>query len=260
MSTLADRIKIATLSCGAWRPYRQHKAETAQERARHSTDAVSVRIKLTDCSELQSIVAHQEATGREHRRLTLPTPSADMRMLVAGREMEHAAAMCFATAKHAALVDNFMAVYPILCATAQNRLGALYEPDAWPDADIVKSKFRFSYRYLACPTGGAWDDWLEESVALAKAETRSRLKDALTHYAERLKNAQRLHDSVAGDLAEARALASDNDVCGQEFAQAVSDIAELPFDIGALRTDGAARQAAAARAESILAQFCGVQL
>lgn len=262
LSSLASRVKLATVSTGAWRPYRLHKGETQQERARHNTDAVNVRVRLTDSAALRAIVSHYEAVGREHRRLTLPTPSADMRMLVAGREFEHTEIMRDAADKHTALVDAFMAEYPAIAAAAPLALGSLYEPDAWPDPDAVRSKFKLSYRYLACPTGGAWDDWLSEAAALAQDAARDAMRDSLATYSERLRNAQRLHDSAARDVSEAiDTVFHARDICDPAIMEAANAAIEsLTFDTEALRRDKALRESAADKAAAILSSFQGVAL
>lgn len=262
LQSLALRVKLATLTTGAWRPYRLHRGETATERARHNTDAVNVRVRLTDSKALRAIVAHYETVGRKHRRLTLPTPSGDMRMLVSGRELEHTEMMRDAAHKYEHFVDTFMLEYPAIRANAPATLGSLYEPDAWPEPDIVRSRFRLQYRYLACPTGGAWDDWLNEAAALARDSLREQLRDALTTYSDRLRTAERLHGSVTSGISEACAGIAE----AEEFADsttcaiAFDALHTLPLDIEGLRLDKELRKEAAAKAQSILDSFGGVSL
>jgi hypothetical protein len=184
-----------------------------------------------------------------------------MRMLVSGREMEHADIMAAAGRAHEALVSGFMAVYPALRAQAPYKLNGLYEPEAWPEPDFVRSKFRMTYRYLPCPDGGQWDQWVDEMRALGQAELRERVSTALSDYVRRLRDGERLHDALVRDIQDAVGLARDYaGVADTGTVTAAQAMAGLETDIGALRDNKALRAQAAARAESILSVFGGAPL
>lgn len=50
-------------------------------------------------------------------------------------------------AERSALVSKFVAAYPELCKSAAKRLGSLYNVADYPNAEVLASKFAFSWRY-----------------------------------------------------------------------------------------------------------------
>ncbi len=91
---VAARMKLATLNTGSWRGTRLHKPETREENARHgSVDRAKVLVRITDSEALHRIAKLDAAAYAEHKRLTLPTVQDGIRLIPAGRELEHAAVM-----------------------------------------------------------------------------------------------------------------------------------------------------------------------
>lgn len=254
---IAACTKLATLETRAWRPHRRHKAETQEERARHGTDAVSVRICLTDAKSLRAIVQHQELIQRRHRAMTYPSVSEGLRILPAGREFAHAEMLREAAVEHAALADVFVAEYPGIRASAPTRLGALYEPTLWPDDSTMAGYFGIHYRYLPCPADGQWSGWLAESAETAVACVRERVRGSLTNLADQLRHGKRLHGSLVRDvMAAIDDIAEGNLTSDPALTVLLEPMREISqHSIESLRDDTALRGTIAARAESIVSVF-----
>lgn len=245
-------LTLATLSFKAWSPHRLHRPETLDVRARRGTNAASVRVTLTDDASLKAVRAAKSAIYAAHTRYTLPTPTEGLRVLIAGRQLEHAQAMQAGLSEYWRAVDAFGAAYPAIRASAPTRLGALYDAQAWPEQSAVKAAFDARCEYLPCPSGGAWDDWAGEALEMGRAELKTRLSDALSHYTERLQNADRLHASVAEDLQAALAdILQSHGLVDAATLAAARAASALQRDVRAIASDDAARAAEAQRGQSI---------
>ena len=150
VSGIAERTKLAVLNTGAWRATRLHKSETKAENERHNTDVAKVTVRLSDNPNLKKLAQLHSAAYQEHKHLTLPTVQDGMRMLPAGRELEHAQRMTEFSDQHDKIVAAFLAEYDHERELAPVRLNGLYDAGMWPSHNRVAEKFKFSTRYLAC--------------------------------------------------------------------------------------------------------------
>lgn len=256
---VAARMKLAVLQTGAWRATRLHKSETREENARHNTNTAKVLVRVSDHAALGLLTKLHAAAYAEHKRLTLPTQQDGMRLLPAGREFEHSGRMREFADEHDKLVAQFLADYETERTNAPARLNGLYDPTMWPSYKSVAEKFKFSTRYLATPTEGAWGDWLADSTEAAEAELRDRLTEALTRVRDRCKSDGKLYASVFDSIRDLAALVPDFDMSGGfgNVVQAMTPLTTLHSEI--LRDDAEGRKQAADRAASILSMLGGVQ-
>ena len=258
ITNVAGRTKLAVLQTGSWRATRLHKTETRAENARHNTDAAKVLVRLTDSEAYRKIGKLDAAAYAEHKRLTLPTVQDGMRLLPAGRELEHSASMAKLADERARLVKDFLADYDAEKASAPYRLGTLYDASMWPSHDEVERRFTFSTRYLATPTDGAWADWLAESSRAAEDELRDRLREALERVRDRCRADGKLFSSVFDSIRELADLVPDLDFGGQyaPVVEALKPLTKLHADV--LRDDDKGREQAAKKAASILSVLGGI--
>jgi hypothetical protein len=56
--------------------------------------------------------------------------------------------------ERAALVDDFIKVYPTLCEDARTHLGSLYNEADYPSVDVIKARFSFQFRLLSLSVPG----------------------------------------------------------------------------------------------------------
>ena len=257
INNLAARMKLTALTTGAWRATRLHRKETGiVNAAHHTTDAAKVHVKLTNSPALTALnKLHAEAYDA-HRTLTLPSIQDGLRLLPAGRELQHSQKMHEFATQHEKLKAQFIAEYADEKASAPIRLNGLYDPAHWPSEYTVAAKFSFRTRYLACPAMGEWGEWIRESADAAEAELLERLTECLQRVADRCGEPEgKLYQTVFGNLAEVVALVPDlNFNANPKIATAAKAAQELAaLNAETIRDAKAARREAADKAAGILA-------
>lgn len=251
-ASIAARTKLSVLNIGAWRATRLHKSETKDTNARHNTDVAKVTVKLTDNENLAKLTKLHAAAYVEHKRLTLPTVQDGMRMLPAGRELEHAQRMTEFSDQHEKIVAAFLAEYDHEREMAPARLNGLFDASMWPSHDRVAKKFKFSTRYLACPSDGSWGEWLEESTRAARDDVDDRIRAALERVRDRCRAEGPLYATVFDNLRELNSLLPDLDLDGT-FAPVAAELGSLTgIHAESIRDDKVGREDAAQRASDIL--------
>jgi len=222
-AAIAARTKLSILTTGMFRATRLHKPETKAENARHNTDRAKVTVKITDNENLKRLSQIHQGAYQEHKRITLPTVQDGMRMLPAGREMEHAQRMADYRDQHDKAVAAFLAEYDHEKEIAPIRLNGLFDASMWPSHKRVAERFKFDTRYLACPSDGSWAEWIEESSRAAHDELHDRIKTALERVRDRCSSEGPLYKTVFEDLRDLHDLVPDLDVTGS-FAPVVDQI------------------------------------
>lgn len=252
VASIAARIKLTAYSAGMWRATRLHKSETRAENERHKTDVAKVTVRLTDNENLKKLTALHAAAYAEHKRLTLPTDQAGMRMLPAGRELEHSQRMTEFHDSHEKIVDAFLSEYDQERLMAPIRLNGLFDASMWPSHDTVASKFKFTTRYLACPTDGSWAQWIEDSTAAARDDVDDRIRAALERVRDRCRSEGPLYATVFDNLRELKDLLPDLDLDGT-FTAVTDELGSLTkLHAENLRDDKQGREDVAQRASDIL--------
>lgn len=256
---IAGGIMMVTLSTGAWRATKQHKAETVEENARHNTNAARVLVTVSSHPALTGILKVHAAAYQDHKRLTLASDQDGMRLLPATRQFEHSDIMRAYGDKHAALVREFMADYDNERAEAPVRLNGLYDASMWPPHSEVERRFKFATRYLPMPTQGDWADFLAASTENAEAELRARIREALTRVKDRCGSDGKLYASVFDSVRDLAALVPDLDFTG-DYAPVVAAMQPLTtINADSIRDDENARQETAKTAASILSVLGGIK-
>lgn len=251
-AAIAARTKLASLNTGRFGRARAHPGETREENLRHNTDAARVSVKLSNHRALTELASLHSAARNAHKLLTVPTVADGMRLLPAGRELEHAATMSKFADRHDELVREFIADYPAEAAAAPARLNGLYVASMWPPVEAMPSKFTFRTRYMSTPSDGSWGDWLIESSRAARDDLKERIVEALTRLRDRCSADGRLYASVFEAVHGLVDLVSDLDFDGSfaPIVQEMTPLATLKADV--LRDDHDGRKAAARKADRIL--------
>lgn len=244
---------------GIWQATRLHKDETRAENQRHNTNTAKVLVRITDSKTLQEIRKLHSDAYAKHKLVTLPTVQDGLRLLPAGRELEHSTLMRKYGDEHNRLVREFLAAYEDERDAAPNRLNGLYDPSMWPALSEVAKKFKFNTRYLPTPTIGTWGDWLMESTRAAEAELRERLETALERVRDRCRADGRLHATVFDSIRELVELVPDLDFAGEltPVVQAMAPLAQCHAEL--LRDDEDLKKAAADKAANILSVLGGIK-
>lgn len=265
---IAARLTIAVLTTGAWRAVRQHARETQVVNAKHSTGkAARVSVVQSDHPALAEITRLHSLAYAEHRRMTMPTCQDGMRFLLPAYATQHATRMTEIGDAVRLQVDALARDGAYRGGAEYRRcmakLNGLFVPAAWArDEQALRECYTYGVRYLACPTDGAWADWLVESTRAAELEMRQQLTDALERVRERCMadgGEGRLHETVFSSLAEIARLAPGFDFDGR-YAPVFARLAPLATTTAdAVRDDKHAREQAAQAAADILSVLGGVK-
>lgn len=254
---IASSIKLVTFETGAWRAQKLNARESRDVNAKHNTtDAAKVIVRLTDNASLTALYKLHSEAYSEHRRITLPSIQDGIRIVPAGKELAHSKIMADFSAKHSALVCDFLVEYDLIRLEAPIKLNGLFDGRQWPEKGVVAGKFKFQTRYLPCPSDGAWSAWLDETAAAGQAELRERLVTAARHLADVLKNDGKLFQSAFDNLREVCELAGDgfNLLDDPIIAQAARELRQPASQAAeSLRDAKAVRQDTAQKVSSILA-------
>lgn len=259
---VAARMKLSVFNTTKATFRRQHKAETEEVNRKHQTGNAA-RVSVLQCSHpnVQAIGSLQGVARGTHYDLTLPSIQDGMRLVAVGREFEHSERINECVSKQITLVEEMVVdgcyVGGRQYQTDEVRLNGLFEDRAWPkNPDALRNEYSMTYKYLSCPTDGAWADWLAESARAADAEVKSRLEKALKHVAERCSSDGRLFESVFSNLEDLLKLVPDFDLAGK-YKQIADAAAELTMkaNIETLRDDKNARKEVAKRANKIVDMF-----
>jgi hypothetical protein len=252
VAAIAARTKLTTLRTGLWGATRLHRGETRAENARHNTNAARVTVRVTDHHALHDLGKLHAAAYTAHKSITLPTVQDGIRLLPAGRELEHADLMSKYADKHHEIVREFLNDYDAERAAAPARLNGLFDASMWPPHAVMVEKFTFKTRYLPTPSDGAWGDWLVESGRAAEDDLRDRLTEALERVRDRCSSDGKLYATVFDSIRDLTGLVPDLDLTGS-FAPVVQAMAPLTtLHAEVLRDDTEGRKQAADRASSIL--------
>jgi hypothetical protein len=259
---LSSKAVITTMSVSAWRVSKTHVDETRAVNAKHGTgkDEAEVRLrKICKHPALLEIYRLQTEARTTHYRLTLPAGDKGLRLLPVARQMEHAREMGEFQSRIDALLREFLAAYPAERAAAPARLKGLFVEKHWPaTADEVGAKFSFTIRCLPVPDAGQWSEWLDEAAQAAQENLLERLREAISHVAERLTKPDAIfRDSLTANLAELLALVPDLNLRDDPRIAAIADKARelLAHDADTLREDPIARADVAATAAELTSMF-----
>jgi len=228
-SILASRIKLVTLTTGAWRAQKLNRpASNDVNRQNSSGNAAKVIVRLTDHASLAALYKLHAEAYSAHKSITLPSVQDGLRVVPCGKELEHSLVMGEFGRRHAALVNDFLADYETIKLEAPVKLNGLFDGRKWPTREKVASKFAFATRYLPCPSDGAWSDWLDETAQAGQAELRERLVTTARHLADVCKADGKLYQSALDNLREVCELAGEgfNLLDDPIIAQAARDLRE----------------------------------
>ena len=117
---------------------------------------------LGDCAELDAVQKFAANARNIHYAMTTPWSDLGLRMCTTraylgvdgrpGYEKEMSALQT----EFFRLTDNFLQAYDWEIQNAQLKLGSLFNPDEYPTADALRSKFRFRYTPMPMPEAGDW--------------------------------------------------------------------------------------------------------
>lgn len=148
-------------------------------------DAGQFRKNLMSGTTLRKDIADFAASCRLwHNTTTLPWADRGARLLPTSLFLDYKAEANKRKARFDHMVQHFLLEYPKLQAQAQQHLGALYDPNDYPSAEEVASKFGFRMVFTPLPEAGDFRlDVANEELDILKkqydAALNERLQDAM---------------------------------------------------------------------------------
>jgi len=179
------------------------------------------------------------------------------------------------------MVDEFVQNYPALVQISHNYLGNLFDPDDYPSADEVRTKFGFRLIFTPVPESGdfrldlpaqemdevrrEYEDSFKDRLAEAMKEPWDRLHKTLTTISEKLtdkegedEDKKRYHDTLITNAQSLCAMLTHLNVAGDpKLEQARRDLERtmLGADIEVIRESAAERAGIKDKVDAILKQY-----
>jgi hypothetical protein len=180
------------------------------------------------------------------------------------------------------MVDNFIVQYPALVQTAQNYLGGLFDPEDYPSAEEVRSKFGFRLVFSPVPEAGdfrldvaaqdmqdlreQYEENFKGRLADAMREPWDRLHKLLAGMSEKLTDAKdeddqakkRYHDTLITNATSLCGLLTHLNVTKDprlEEARRALEQTMLGADIDSIKESAEVRASMKSKVDAILKQY-----
>ena len=170
---------------------------------RASTGVANVNKKLLgDCAELSAVLKFAGNARNTHYSMTMPWSDTGMRLLPTSKYFKYNEAMLALKVEYFSLVEGFLNSYNWEITQAQVKLGDLFNPDEYPSAASLQSKFGLGLTYIPLAEAKDWRIDIEEEAkeelaahyanyyrsqyTAAIADVNRRLQEVLVRMSERL--------------------------------------------------------------------------
>jgi len=245
---------------------------------RASTGVANVNKKLLgDCAELSAVLKFAANVRNSHYAMTMPWSDTGLRLLPTSQYFKYNEQMIALKAEYFRLVEEFLSSYGWEITQAQVKLGDLFNPDEYPSAASLQSKFGFGFTYIPLPEAGDWridiesdakqelaqhyQSYYRRQLEAAMADVNQRAYDVLIRMSERLdyednETKKVFRDSLVtnvleiADLMDACNLTSDPAMKGN--AQTLRDLLR-GIDADDLREDHRLRRATKKAVDEVIA-------
>lgn len=202
--SISNAAMLVDLNLSVWTANKLDKDATKKVTADNnaSTDAGYFRKNLMAGTTKRKAIADYAATCRTwHNNKTMPWADRGSRLLPTALFMDYKQEANERRQKFEEMVDEFVAEYPQHVQMASTYLGSMFNPDDYPSADEVRSKFGFNLVISPVPDSG---DFRLDVPANELAELTKEYDAA---YADRLADAMRepwnkLHDMLTKMVAK----------------------------------------------------------
>lgn len=245
-----------------------------------NADAGQFRKNLMSGTTIRKDIADFAASCRLwHNTTTLPWADRGARLLPTSLFLAYKEEANKRKARFDHMVAHFLREYPQLQAQAQQHLGALYDPNDYPSAEEVASKFGYRMVFTPLPEAGdfrldvanedleilknQYEASLNERVKEAMQSQWDKLHDTLTRMSEKLvepegEDKRRWHDSFIGNARELCAMLGHLNVTKDpklDEAKRKLEQAMLGVDIDDIKEDISVRENVKAKLDKILSDY-----
>lgn len=203
-TSLADRAILVDLTVSQWSARKLDRKQTNELNARAGARSNVARVNKTLLPGTNSLEAATKKAAMIRDWFyarTLPW-AGSARILRSEHYLEFTTELSKHIRDWERLVDQFVSEYPVLAMQAQLELNGLYNPDDYPDAADIRSKFRINTRFAPVPVA---DDWrvslsdeemkelretvtrdVQQAQSVAMSEAWRRLQECVEHAVTRL--------------------------------------------------------------------------
>jgi hypothetical protein len=242
-------------------------------------DAAQVRKNLMAGTSVRKKISDYAAGCRMwHNVRTLPWSDKGARLLPTSLFMDYKQEANLRRDTFNQMVDDFITNYPALVQTASNFMGNLFNPDDYPSAEEVRSKFGFRLVFSPVPESGdfrldipqqeldevrkGYDDAFDTRVADAMRQPWEQLHRMLTGMSGKLAEPEgdaeikrRWHDTFVTNAQELCTMLTHLNITGDpqlETARRQLEAAMLTTDIDVLKESEDSRADLKGRLDAIL--------
>lgn len=203
--SISSAAMLVELSIGTWTGRKLDKKASQDVTTNNHADKGVANVSkklLGDCAELDAVQKFVANARNVHYACTMPWSDTGLRLLPTTQYFKYHGEMTALQGEYKRLVQNFLDAYSWEIQNAQLKLGTLFNPDEYPSADSLTSKFRFGMNYMPLPDAGDWrvtigseteqalrsqyEGYYATQLQTAMGDVWRRAHDALTKMSERL--------------------------------------------------------------------------
>jgi hypothetical protein len=165
--SVSNASMLVELSIGAWtgRKLDKRASEEVTGINKAAKGVANVNKKLLgDCAELDAVQKFVANSRNVHYSSTAPWSDTGLRILPTSRYFKYHEQMTGLQAEFERLVEQFLTAYDWEISQAQVKLGDLFNPDEYPTADSLRSRFKFRLNYIPLPDAGDWRVDMEQEA------------------------------------------------------------------------------------------------
>ena len=154
--TLSSSAMLVELTISMWVGRKTDKGASAQVLADNnaSKGMASVSKRLLDCPQLDALKTMVGAIRTAHRQATLPWSESGLRLVTNEQYIDYHRNITGMINEFHKLVEQLLDAYQWEVASAQAKLGDLFDINEYPTTSELRGKFRVSLAYMALPEAG----------------------------------------------------------------------------------------------------------
>lgn len=265
-----------------WEGRKHDRAVTADVEAKFHTVAGAGRWNKHlfggKVKELSAIISSVATMRMVHYQQTLPWTDDGWRIMTTENYFEGMKRIRAVIARFNTAADAFEKAYPRLVREAEEKLNGMFRREDYPDASVVRAKFKIELHFAPLPTGNDFritqlpaaelarmreeaDGRMVDAIGSAMSDAWQRLGDAIMKVRAKLDDGKYLRDSMLDKLRGVAETLGRLNITGdpklEELRQAVVDKLTVT-DAETLGEDDDVRAGVAAEADAILAAMSGL--
>ena len=191
--SLNSSAVLVELTIRTWAGRKKDKRATNDVNYRNNAQRGTANVTkklLGECEELKAITNYAEVIRDYHRNATLPF-SKGAELLSNAYFLDYNRNMEQMIEYFNGLVDTFIEAYNWEKMTAQTKLGKMYDPNEYPQAESLRSKFSVTFGYMPVPERGNFIVDIEAAAKEVLEEVHqkyydSQMKAMMTGVCERI--------------------------------------------------------------------------